>query len=470
MSIGQNVLVALFVATVSLACSSTSHAFFEDDFDTANDWFNGGVGTSLRNANGWVRGGFGGFIRNDGEISPNGFGGTQGAGPAGTFGHAFRNISGDLNGDSYLWQVDVNAPGMVLPGGAGINVGDPNTVLFPNGNVDDATNANHLTFEAVSQPGANRFAFGVMQNGIIVEGSNGGVSPVSISALGWFQMKIEGDSTSATAEYRDINDVTGLPIEEAWNLINTYTTIPFNVAGAAGIRMIGDAVIDNVVSGDNSIPPTPPTDFTWTLDDSGAWETSSNWDKFEVPNNGQHSATFGGAINAPRTVTVDSAISVRSIAFNNSNTYAIAGTGSLNLETSSVEVLPTINSMQGTHQFQAIVNLRNHTTVDIASGSKLSFNNELNLMGNTLTKTGDGELAVRNDLNTAGGTIDVKSGVLSGNGTIGGDVNNEGGILSPGNNPGVIANGRISDVPEPATWLLLAIGWMAWSFANCRRE
>ena len=380
-------------------------------------------------------------------------------------GHAFRDISGDLRGDTYLWQVDVNAPGHILPGGIGINVGDADTVLFPNGTVDDPTNGNHLLFEAVSQPGGDRFGVSVMANGHAVQG--GVSSPVSIKSLGWFQMKIEGNSTSATAEYRDIDDITGLPTE-TWNHVKTYTTIPFVLAEAAGIRMIGDAVIDNVVSGIYAAPL--PTDFMWSLDDSGAWENLLNWDGFGAPNSGDHAVTFGNVINSPRTVTVDSAISIMSITFNNENSYAIAGTGSLNFDKNSLDTFATINSIQGAHQFQAIVNLRNHTTADISSGSKLSFNNNLNLMGNTLTKTGDGELSVRNDLNTGGGTIDVQQGVLSGNGTIAGDVNNEGGILSPGNNPGMIGDDSITVVPEPATCLLWAIAWMVWSLSNWRHE
>ena len=55
-----------------------------------------------------------------------------------------------------------------------------------------------------------------------------------------------------------------------------------------------------------------------------------------------------------------------------------------------------------------------------------------------MTKTGNGEMAVRNDLITGGGTIDVQQGMVSGNGTISGDVNNNGGTISPGNSPGVM--------------------------------
>ena len=81
------------------------------------------------------------------------------------------------------------------------------------------------------------------------------------------------------------------------------------------------------------------------------------------------------------------------------------------------------------------------------------MNNALNLNGNTLTKTGDGELAIRNDLLTNGGTVNVQQGIVSGNGTISGDVTNDGGIISPGN------ASSVSAVPEPvaAVSLLVAV-------------
>jgi len=70
-------------------------------------------------------------------------------------------------------------------------------------------------------------------------------------------------------------------------------------------------------------------------------------------------------------------------------------------------------------------------------GSTLIFNNALNLNGNKLTKTGDGEMAIRNDLVTGGGTIDIQGGTVSGNGTVGGNLDNGGDVVSPGNGAAV---------------------------------
>jgi len=64
----------------------------------------------------------------------------------------------------------------------------------------------------------------------------------------------------------------------------------------------------------------------------------------------------------------------------------------VNLQATTDPNSPVNPSLQveGTHEFQADVNLHNNTAVDIATNSTLTFNRALNLMGNTLTKTGEG--------------------------------------------------------------------------------
>ena len=207
-----------------------------------------------------------------------------------------------------------------------------------------------------------------------------------------------------------------------------------------------------------------PLDFTWVQDSFGEWITAGNWSPGSGPPgdpNGigfaNHTATFGGAITANKTVSTETAVSARSITFDNVNTYSIAGSGSVNLIAPTAAGLSTaITGMQGTHQFQAAVNLHTDTTVNIASDSTLIFNNALDLNNNVLTKTGTGELAIRNDFLTSGGTLNCAEGTCSGSGTISGDVNNNGGTISPGN-----SSGGQSVIPEPTTLLLVMIGAMS---------
>ena len=111
----------------------------------------------------------------------------------------------------------------------------------------------------------------------------------------------------------------------------------------------------------------------------------------------------------------------------------------------------TVN--QGSHQFQAIVNLHNDTTVDVASGATLEFNNRLFLNNNVLTKTGTGSMAVNNILSVGGGTLICGEGLCSGSVTIGGDLTNSGGTISPGNSAGLT-----TVVPEPNACILALLG------------
>ena len=184
----------------------------------------------------------------------------------------------------------------------------------------------------------------------------------------------------------------------------------------------------------------PATEFSWKADVSGDWRSGTNWSSSigVTPNSAEHTAIFGDAIGSAQTVFTNAAVTVNSIQFDNPNSYVVAGFGSVNLAADNLGNPARISVNQGEHQFQAIVNLQADTTVDVSHGSTLIFNNALDLMGNTLTKSGNGEMAVRNDLNTGGGTIDVQQGMVSGNGTISGDVNNEGGSISPGNSSGMM--------------------------------
>ena len=198
------------------------------------------------------------------------------------------------------------------------------------------------------------------------------------------------------------------------------------------------------------------SDFEWKENRSGDWNVSGNWTPGGGPpgnptadNSGNHTATFGNVIQSNRTVFADSDVSVRAIVFDNANTYIVAGPASVSLIQSTQAGFPAnsiINVANGTHQFQLNVELQNNADVDVTSGATLEFNNRLFLNGNTLTKLGGGTIAVNNDVLTGGGTIDVQAGTLSGGGTVGGNVDNSGGTIAPGNSPGVLTvNGNLNN-------------------------
>ena len=203
----------------------------------------------------------------------------------------------------------------------------------------------------------------------------------------------------------------------------------------------------------------PPVGGTWVPNASGSWHVESNWSMSNPPDDNTETATFGSAIQYPRTVFTENLVTVRSIVFDNSHQYVVAGNFPVSLDAGTAS--SNVNVLQGTHAFQTAVNLVTDVSSHIASGSSLEFVNRLNLNGNTLTKSGDGNLVISNKLNTgAGGAVIVSEGVLSGGGSVAGDLLNNGGTVSPGTNLT-----SASQVPEPSAlvlFLLTLVGTLAW--------
>ena len=274
------------------------------------------------------------------------------------------------------------------------------------------------------------------------------------------------DNETITGSFFDNNDPDNADRSGDIDTINFGgTDPPFSPNGFSNFVNAGDGGdrgLDNLRfadTRDDGFTPPPPTVFTWNVDGSGDW-TGRNWTPAGPPSTNRHTAIFGDKIMSPQTVFTNSAVTVNRIEFNNANTYVVSGFGSVNVETNTVPTDPSIVVAQGAHQFQAIVNLNGTTTADIASDATLTFNNALNLNGNSLTKTGDGLMEINNVLNTGGGTVILQQGTMSGDGTVNGTLNNDGGTLSPSNS---------SVVPEPsaAAWLVFSISAL---LAICRRR
>ena len=192
----------------------------------------------------------------------------------------------------------------------------------------------------------------------------------------------------------------------------------------------------------SNILPGPSNEFNWNDDISGDWNFLGNWTtggNDPVPDNRDHKVTFGSSIQSAQTVFTNATVTANFVQFDNPNSYVVAGAGSVNLSTAASEALPNIISLQGTHRFQVSVNLQNDTSIDVASDSTLIFDGALNLMGNTLFKSGDGTLAINNQVTLSGGTVVLFQGTVRGVGKVVGDLDNDSGILSPGNSPGIMA-------------------------------
>ena len=213
-------------------------------------------------------------------------------------------------------------------------------------------------------------------------------------------------------------------------------------------------------------PGVAPPDRTWGVDNSGNWHIDRNWTGGGAPNDNRKFAIFGDVISQDRVVYTEASVTVQTIQFANPYRYIVAGTGPINLDSGTGADTATVDVFLGNHEFQAPVKLLTDTNVTVAAGLKLQFNNLLDLKDNTLNKYGAGEVAVSNDLvSGSGGTLNVQDGLISGNGTIAGNIDNSGGTISPGNS--TVVNG----VPEPSSMLLFTLGgWLFCLAATAHRR
>ena len=214
----------------------------------------------------------------------------------------------------------------------------------------------------------------------------------------------------------------------------------------------------------NHVAQIASTTFELSKDGLANWLSGSSWAPVDgaiggIPNSNKRTAILGSIHTAPSTTVVDEDVTVKEVRFDSSISYAIAGSGSMNLEADAGNA--SVQVLQGSHQFQAVVNLNSNTIVDVASGSVLEFNNRLNLNGNNLSQTGMGTLAINSVVNADGGSVNAAAGVLTGNGTIEGDLVNSGGSVSPGNSPGILqVRGDYSQGPD-ANLLIEIAGTLA---------
>ncbi len=202
---------------------------------------------------------------------------------------------------------------------------------------------------------------------------------------------------------------------------STFDTISF-----AGSRYHFDEVrlattFDEVISGTFAFDSTEWLDTAGGNWQAGSW--SAGLPSTTLP------AVFGSNITQGSTVYTDEDVSVGSIEFDNAFSYAIAGTGTLTVDTDIVV-------LQGDHELQVPLLLTSDLNVTVADGASLTMDN-LDLGGFTLTQiftgTGTGILNINSRV-TGGGTIII---------------------------PGATAASGPQSVPEPGSLVLLILGTLA---------
>jgi hypothetical protein len=178
--------------------------------------------------------------------------------------------------------------------------------------------------------------------------------------------------------------------------------------------------------------PADPTIFEWNVDFSGAWNSTSagSWQLGAVPNSDEATAIFGDKITTTRLILTDEDVTAKKIQFDSSNSYVLSGAGTVNLD--SIDGLGQIivegGASSGDHQFQAVVKLHDEATATVNVGSSLTFDNELDLNGFTLTVVGGGSVVFNNQI-TGPGSVNC-GGNCTGNATIAGNVENSGNLIA----------------------------------------
>lgn len=193
-------------------------------------------------------------------------------------------------------------------------------------------------------------------------------------------------------------------------------------------------------TGQNPIDPVVPPGGSvtiWNLDGAGLWSTASNWDSNEVPGSSEARVLLGDAITSPASVTVDTEFAVNNVEFDNANSYSVIGTGSINLSANSAATLPGVTVTAGDHRFAIDVKLVDDAMVDVASSSTLSFQT-LELEGKTLTQSGLGRLDINGIATGVFGSVIASAGTVGGSGMVGGSLDNQGAIVAPGEEIGIL--------------------------------
>ncbi|HKD36448.1 MAG TPA: aspartyl protease family protein, partial [Pirellulales bacterium] len=207
--------------------------------------------------------------------------------------------------------------------------------------------------------------------------------------------------------------------------------VQFDFRNAA--NMTGDMLLD--VDPSHDIVNSPNNSAPWDFNGSGNFSDLTKWYSLVLPTGAGTTATFGNGIlntvNAPTiTVTVDSAVVVGSLVFNNTqgSGYVLASDGiaghGITLDNggagATVSVAPGVTAVQ---QIQTSLTMADDTTFDIATGGSLRVSGGIGETGgsHSITLISGGTLIIDGPSTYTGSTT-VSNGTLTttANGMLGG--------------------------------------------------
>jgi hypothetical protein len=215
----------------------------------------------------------------------------------------------------------------------------------------------------------------------------------------------------------------------ALNTWEPYTETGTAPTGATQVLVQYDWLGGAVVSGESQsvfISQTdlsglgqPPPANAWSATGFGDWNSGVNWSNGNAPNGAGQEADLFGAINSNSTIVIDSSNgftgdTVGILHINDSNIYAIAGTGNLTIQ-GAAGTAGLIQVDQSEAEIELPLIIAGPTTFNIAGGATLLLANTVNVSaGASVTQTGNGTVTYQSLV-----TLGTGSSLSMGNATIG---------------------------------------------------
>jgi hypothetical protein len=260
----------------------------------------------------------------------------------------------------------------------------------------------------MAQPQTNPNLMGQMLQVGVAAGAIGPLAEASV-LFDWVEIQTTSQTFRDDFTYSPAHDfASSLPAGGIWTgAVN---------AGAGGLNPIAGASVGLC------------TTCTWNTNGSGDFNATNNWSPFigAAPSGNNVTAEFGAALTtAPATVYTNKNVVLKELRFDNTNSYVLAGPGSVTLDADSGNAL--INVAQGSHEIQVDLILNDNVTATAAAGAALNINTPIHLNGHTFT------VSPGSTVNLNGGTVFGGSGVGAGqfrnDGDLGGLSNLEGDLV-----------------------------------------
>src|SRR5207248_884396 len=143
--------------------------------------------------------------------------------------------------------------------------------------------------------------------------------------------------------------------------------------GILGISTSGgtcQTFLDDVTfSSYNVAQPPPPSTPEWKINNSGDWLLDTNWTGNVAPNAVGAEAKLGSIITSGQLVYANSNITLGKLTFDNTNSYLVAGLGTMTLQVSTGSASVTVT--QGSHKLNLPIVVASNTNLIVAAGSTL---------------------------------------------------------------------------------------------------